>query len=184
LLLEEVLPVVGLLQLWVRLLLVEVITTAARGAAAAGHGVSAAGQGAVGEDCGVSAAGRGQQLQVMVGVEVALDLHDNPLIPIRGLLITAARNALLYCSASKLCFPLAMINGSWFLNCMEINIPIAIKQLNQFVASSAPLLTSSLVVGILPFHLSFCRLNKLGKPLIAAFKPPLARLVKPYLIII
>jgi hypothetical protein len=100
----------------------------------------------------------------MVGVEVALDLHNNPLILIRGLLITATRNALLYCRASELCFPLAMINGSWSLTCMGINIPIATEQLNQFVTSSAPLLTFSLVVGILPFHLLFCKLNKLGKP--------------------
>jgi hypothetical protein len=97
-------------------------------------------------------------------VEVALELHDNPLIPVRWLPITAPRKALLYCSASKLVLPIG--NDQWQLvtELMGINIPNAIELLNGFIASLFHLLTFRPVVGFLLFHLSFFRLNKLGKP--------------------
>jgi len=135
---------------------------AGQGAVGRGVGVAARGRAAVGR--GVSSAGRGTAGVGRGRVEVALELHDNPLIPVWGLSITALKNALLYCSAFKLSCPLVMNNGRWLLNCMGINIPIETELLNRFGASSARLPTFNPVVEILPFHHSFCGLNKSGKP--------------------
>ncbi len=106
---------------------------------AVGRGVLAAGQGAAGGDSGVSAAGRGTAAVGHGRGGGGSGSTQQSTYPHQG-------------------------NGSWSLTCMGINIPIATEQLNQVVTSSAPLLTFSPVVGILPFHLLFCELNKLGKP--------------------